>query len=266
MPYFHGKLASLLRIFPNLATIRIDTKDQPLYLEGWLQVRDIDMLHRVRYSCFDRCETTLRSRFEPLYRSRVTSVHTIFQVLKYGRNFRHGLKDRLVSSKNSFVTKFAILYPSMLAKLIDLQDLGIESSICYSYHATTIFLKALESHTMLRRISFVGNWNLYQRDLVHFVTFRAHSLRCLIFESPVLFGSWSTTLRAMAHATNGLPPTENLSSQSPLCKGKTSRCRYSLQRLSPVRSHGLRSRVLRVSRRMDEVLQIIRRDRASAEF
>jgi hypothetical protein len=83
--------------------------------------------------------------------------------------------------------------PSNSTKLINLRDLGIESSRCYSYRATTIFLEALENHTMLRRISFVGSWNLYYRDLVRFVTFRAHSLRCLIFESPVLFGGWSTT-------------------------------------------------------------------------
>jgi hypothetical protein len=75
---------------------------------------------------------------------------------------------------------------------------------CNSYDEITIILRALTNHKRLRRISLSGAWETNENDLMAFVQLPAHSLKYLVFYCLLVVGSWSTTLGAIAHATNGV--------------------------------------------------------------
>jgi hypothetical protein len=91
----------------------------------------------------------------------------------------------------------------MLPLATNLRDYAIATPSHIEYHDTTIFLEALASHKHLRCVSFLGDWDTLETALIKFVNLHAHSLRVLMFDGCTLLGSWSTTLQAIALATQG---------------------------------------------------------------
>jgi hypothetical protein len=91
----------------------------------------------------------------------------------------------------------------MLARATSLKDSAVTSLWDNEYHDTTIFFQALAKHTKLYRVAFMGDWDMFEAELVKFVALHAHSLRCLVLDGCTVIRSWSEAIQEIARTTSG---------------------------------------------------------------
>jgi hypothetical protein len=235
-------LAKILESFPNLAMMRIDTNDKPVHLGGWLQAEDADMLQcrhflRPRWKGKNEDEPWgahrkwgVCDKFTDMYRSDTIKASTVIGALMEAKIRLQDLRISQWNSRNPLkkslpyttLDTLRITVPHvyalsisehdrspvhqlcrMLPRAVNLRDFAITAPAHIEYHDTTIFLEALASHKQLRRVAFIGDWDIRETALVKFVDLHAHSLRIVMFNGCTLLGSWSTTLQAIALVTQG---------------------------------------------------------------
>lgn len=134
-----------------------------------------------------------------------TSQGSSYRLWKFGLPVcnLHTLRITIKLAYSSFDEPSSTQLARLLASAMNIEDLTLRSISRDGYQENSIYLDALADHSNLRRICFLGPWNVYQEDLVPFVSSHANTIRCLIFDDPILVGSWSDTLRAISRTTQG---------------------------------------------------------------
>ncbi|OAK97511.1 hypothetical protein IQ06DRAFT_295855 [Phaeosphaeriaceae sp. SRC1lsM3a] len=220
------RLTQLLKAFPNLTAVRIHTGLSERSSDAWLQAGASRFDGGMLYEKFDTQAWTALYR---MYELNTVPIDSVIGALKDagttledfrisllrppGTNhslFRYGLPSSnlhtlCITSPHGYygLADFSETMARILVGAPNLRDVTIRTVEDCRYGDTTSFFDALMSHTKLRRVCFMGFWILHQKDLVEFASLHAHSLRCLIFDESILCGSWSETIRAIGHISQG---------------------------------------------------------------
>jgi hypothetical protein len=225
MPHFGTTLASMLKVFPQLDTIRIDRNSDPAtHLSGWLQAGDADLLHHyfhytnITYVS-DAHFGTPFALYTPVVEQQtvldaVNKANIVLRDLRVSGVFMppytesipfqtlRTLRMPVIRPRgvdmNDVITNLSV----RLSGALSLQDLALKVEYKRRQDSSGI-LSALSGLNNLQRISLTGSWVLYEQSLISFVSAHAHSLQCIIFEGSILSGCWRTVLRTISRLTHG---------------------------------------------------------------
>lgn len=230
---YQCKLASVFRMFPKLSTIRINTRDNPRYLGGWLESGDLHMLHL--QDCLEEKINPITAKTfafhgrSKMYRRNVIDASHIIDALVLAGTTLKGLRIwgmdwdcfsalkiqpfSLHTLRVNSDTKYSYLLgvnaistsylDSALYSLPNLQDLSLDLADRIGFLSLSKTMKVLTEHTKLRRLSLVADWDLDASELISMVEAHSRNLEYLLLDGAYLRGSWSTTLDAIFRIGKG---------------------------------------------------------------
>lgn len=234
-------LASIVRGFPNLDSVRVVTVDHVAHLGGWLKPGDEDLLHRDQVLYHDRSAQAL-SRGSPippprLYNNESAVVNDcIMEALKLSkltiRDFRADPKPlylaiiqtrifipalhtlRMVFFEQDLVHLDSSQWSKLFGHATGLADLSLridgqnfrpwfEARTDKRNSISEQLLRAFQQQGQLQRVELFGGWAFSETAIVNFVAAHSDSLRCLLLSHPLLLGKWQSALEAIASTTHG---------------------------------------------------------------
>jgi hypothetical protein len=106
-----------------------------------------------------------------------------------------------------FYDKYSFEPPASLVNFvsnaINLEDITLVANSSYRYQDSASVLQAISGHEKLRRLNFIGQWDVGEVGMQEFVAKHAQSLRRLEFDSRALGGEWRYLLEAISRTSKG---------------------------------------------------------------
>jgi hypothetical protein len=231
-------LASILRAFPNLDSIRIVTADYVAHLGGWFKPEDENLVPKNHI--LDKYRTRLYNHESALMRDCIMEALELSRLTL--RDFRadprpasldifhtHLFSPALQTLRISLDEKDVLRLDSsqwleMFGRATMLKDLSLQidppkgwdpysQNVASRLDIAQQLFNALQHHNNLQRIELGNGLGFPEASLVSFIAAHSDSLRCLILKKPLLRGTWQSALKSIAISTYG--KAEFVTIQSP---------------------------------------------------